>query len=86
VVLGVSNAKGLAKAITDEDPAKVLAAPAPYPGSGLIVGMAKDLEGYLVEIIQNDPAADGGVPPASVDAGRSSDAGAKKDGGADAGT
>lgn len=80
VVFGVSNAKGLAKAITDEDPAKLLAAPAPYPGSGLIVGMAKDLEGYLVEIIQADPAADGGV--AAADAGRPSDAGVKKDGGA----
>jgi len=88
VVLGVSNAKGLAKAITDEDSAKLLAAPAPYPGSGLIVGMAKDLEGYLVEIIQADPAADGGVAAAGADAGRASDAGAKKDGGAalDAGT
>lgn len=88
VVFAVSNAKGLAKAITDEDPAKLLLAPAPYPGSGLIVGMAKDLEGYLVEIIQADPAADGGVAGAGADAGRASDAGVKKDGGAalDAGT
>jgi lactoylglutathione lyase len=81
VVLGVSNAKGLAKAITDEDAAKLLAAPAPYPGSGLIVGMAKDLEGYLVEIIQADPAADGGVADGGADAGGASDAGTKKDGG-----
>jgi lactoylglutathione lyase len=86
VVLGVSDAKGLAKAITDEDSAKLLAPPAPYPGSGLIVGMAKDLEGYLVEIIEADPNADAGAAGdagARVDAG-ASDAGAKKDAGTDA--
>ncbi|MEY4514189.1 MAG: hypothetical protein RLZZ450_6311 [Pseudomonadota bacterium] len=84
VVLGVSDAKGLAKAITSEDAAKLLAAPAPYPGSGLIVGMAKDLEGYLVEILQSDPAADAGVASdagARVDAGGATDAGVKKDAG-----
>ena len=90
VVLGVSDAKGLAKAITDEDPAKLLAPPMPYGSTGLIVGMAKDLEGYLVEILQNDPAADAGARSdagtpadagAPTDAGAPADAGAKKDGG-----
>jgi hypothetical protein len=88
VVLGVSDAKGLAKSITNEDPAKLLAPPAPYQSSGLIVGMAKDLEGYLVEIIQNDPAADAGAHAdagALPDAAAPVDAGAKKDGGVDAG-
>jgi hypothetical protein len=50
--------------------------------------MAKDLEGYLVEILQNDPAADAGARSdagALTDAGTATDAGAKKDGGVDAG-
>jgi lactoylglutathione lyase len=61
VVFGVRDAEGLAKQISDEDASKVLAPPTPYGDSGLIVGIAKDLEGYLVEIIQSQNPMDAGV-------------------------
>jgi len=80
VVLGVPDAKAFASVIASEDAKKLLLPPAPYANSGLIVGMAKDLDGYLVEIIQSDPAADAGVG-AKLDAGSSKDAGSAKDAG-----
>jgi hypothetical protein len=55
-----------AKTIAAEDPAKVLSAPTPFGDSGLIVGIAKDLEGYLVEILQS---ASGPSAASSMDAG-----------------
>lgn len=60
LVLNVPNAAAFADAIKREDPSKLLQAPAPYADSGMIVGMARDLEGYLIEILQ-PPAADAGV-------------------------
>lgn len=70
IVFNVPNAAAYADFIKAEDPAKLLSPPAPYADSGLIVGMARDLEGYLIEILQ-PAASDGGVPPTpSLDAGR----------------
>jgi lactoylglutathione lyase len=52
VVFGVSDAARFATAIEREDESKIVAAPMVYGDSGLTVGMAKDLEGYLVEFLQ----------------------------------
>lgn len=62
IVLSVPNAAAFAEVVKKEDPTKLLQAPAPYENSGMVVGMARDLEGYLIEILQ--PAApDAGVAP-----------------------
>ena len=61
VVFGVRDADGLTKLISDEDPSKVVVPPAPYADSGLIIGIAKDLEGYLLEIIQSQDQMDAGA-------------------------
>lgn len=61
VVFGVRDAEGLAKLISDEDESKVVVPPAPYADSGLIIGIAKDLEGYLLEIIQSQNPMDAGA-------------------------
>jgi lactoylglutathione lyase len=66
IVLAVPDAAGFADFIKADDPAKLLTPPAPYENSGLIVGMARDVEGYLVEIVQQAPV-DGGVPTGSND-------------------
>ena len=70
IVLNVPNAAAYADFIKREDPSKLLQPPAPYGDSGLIVGMARDPEGYLIEILQ--PAAtDAGVATSTgIDAGR----------------
>jgi lactoylglutathione lyase len=69
IVLNVPNAAGFADFIKREDATKLLQAPAPYGDSGMIVGMARDLEGYLIEILQA-PTTDAGVPSAGLDAGK----------------
>jgi len=61
IVLNVPNAAAFADFIKREDQTKLVQAPAPYADSGMIVGMARDLEGYLIEILQ-PPATDAGVP------------------------
>lgn len=57
VVFGVSDASRFASAIEREDESKIVAAPMVYGDSGLRVGMAKDLEGYLVEFLQSTRSA-----------------------------
>ena len=70
IVLNVPNAAAYADFIKGEDATKLLQAPAPYADSGLIVGMARDLEGYLVEILQ-PVATDAGVTTrVGIDAGK----------------
>ena len=67
IVFGTPDVVGLAKTIAAEDPAKLLSAPTPFGDSGLIVGIAKDLEGYLVEILQS---VSGPSAASGMDAGR----------------
>jgi lactoylglutathione lyase len=72
IVLNVPNAAAFADFIKAADPTKLIQAPAPYGTTGMIVGMARDLDGYLIEILQ-PPAADAGVPAspsATLDAGK----------------
>jgi lactoylglutathione lyase len=72
IVLNVPDAAGFADFVKLRDPTKLLQAPAPYENTGMIVGMARDLEGYLIEILQ-PPATDAGVratPAGGLDAGR----------------
>jgi lactoylglutathione lyase len=61
IVFGVKNAASYAAKIEREDSEKLLQAPAPYGDSGLIVGMARDLDGYLVEILQSAGTGDAGA-------------------------
>ena len=56
LVFGVGDANAFARTIRREDEKKLLANPMAYGDSGLTVGMARDLEGYLVEFLQRGPA------------------------------
>lgn len=72
IVFGVRDAAAFASVIAQNDPAKLLQKPAPFADSGLSVGMARDLDGYLNEIVQGTTSADAGAPtaPSGLDAGR----------------
>lgn len=53
LVFSVDDAVGFAEVIFAEDPAKLLVAPVEDPDYGnAVVGLAKDLEGYLIQIKQ----------------------------------
>ena len=73
IVLNVPDAAGFADFIKRTDPSKLLLAPGPFQNTGLTIGMARDLEGYEIEILQPPAATDAGVPGATaggLDAGK----------------
>jgi lactoylglutathione lyase len=70
IVLNVESAASYAARIAADDPARILEQPAPYGDAGLVVGMARDIDGYLLEILETAGSGDGAVPRALDGGGR----------------
>jgi predicted enzyme related to lactoylglutathione lyase len=52
LVLGVSDAAAFAAVIAGEDPAKLLVPPAESGDAGAVFGLARDLDGYHIEVVE----------------------------------
>ena len=66
IVLAVSDATKFTSVVAAEDPAKLIAPAAPYGNTGYKIGMAADLEGTLIEVLESTVPRDAGIPDAGA--------------------